>query len=77
MRTLVCERCWSRIDRATEPLRLTLHHVADAEGGPERRVQSAVHARACVRPDPGEWDPIRRGVAPAALRWANEQADHR
>lgn len=72
MRTLVCERCWSEIDRATEPLRLTTHHVGEG-----RSVHSAVHARACLLPDRGDWNPTRRGVAPAALRWANEQADHR
>lgn len=77
MRTLICERCWSEIDRASEPLRLIPHLVRDGANGQARRLHSAVHARACVRPDHGDWNPIRRGVAPAALRWANEQADHR
>ncbi|MBW0106119.1 hypothetical protein [Pseudonocardia sp. KRD291] len=77
MRTLVCERCWSQIDRSTEPLRLIPHPVADGEDGQVRHLHAAVHARACVRPDTGEWNPVRRGVSPAALRWANEQADHR
>lgn len=76
MRTLVCEQCWSEIDRATEPLRLIPHRVNVGEGQ-VRRLHAAVHARACVRPDHGEWNPVRRGVAPAALQWANEQADHR
>ncbi len=77
MRTLVCERCWSEIDRASEPLRLIPHRVPDVADGGVRRLHAAVHARACTRPDTGEWNPVRRGVAPAALHWANEQADHR
>ncbi|RZT86577.1 hypothetical protein EV383_3474 [Pseudonocardia sediminis] len=77
MTTLVCERCWSEIDRSSEPMRLIPHRVTDGESGEVRRLQSAVHARACTAPDPGAWNPIRRGVAPAAMRWANEQADHR
>lgn len=73
---LLCERCCAPIDRSTEPLRLTRHR-ADDRGGPARWLQSAVHARSCSEPDVGEWDRIRRGAAPAALRWAAERDDHR
>lgn len=77
MSTLICERCWSPIHRPTEPIRLTDHHVDDGPGGQRRTLQSAVHARPCVQPDRGDWNPIRRGSSPAAQRWAAEQADHR
>lgn len=76
MTILICERCWAPIDRPTEPLRLTTRRVRDPAGR-TRRLQSAVHARPCVQPDRGDWDPVRRGGSPAALRWAAEQADHR
>lgn len=78
MTTMLCERCWQPIDRATEPLRLIPKRVPDLAGRQESlRLQAAVHARPCVEPDVGEWDPKRRGVAPAAVRWAAEQADDR
>ncbi|TCK22908.1 hypothetical protein [Pseudonocardia endophytica] len=75
--TLLCERCCGPIHRSTEPLRLTWHRVPDERGGPARWLQSAVHALPCEEPDVGEWDTIRRGAAPAALRWAAERDDHR
>lgn len=74
---LLCERCCAPIHRPTEPLRLTWHRVPDQRGGPARWLQSAVHARPCAEPDMGEWNSIRRGAAPAALRWAAERDDHR
>jgi len=74
---LLCERCCAPIHRPTEPLRLTWHRVVDEPGGAARWLQSAVHARHCTEPDVGDWDRIRRGAAPAALRWAAERADDR
>ena len=75
IRTLLCERCWSPIDRTREPLRTARaapHGAAD--GGPLR---TFVHALPCLTPDTGDWNPVRRGLSPAAIRHAAAQADHR
>ncbi|MEQ3549347.1 hypothetical protein WIS52_02585 [Pseudonocardia nematodicida] len=64
MRDLLCERCWSPIDRTREPLRMST-------------VRSYVHALPCLPPDTGEWDSGRRGLSPAAIRHAAASADHR
>lgn len=66
---LLCERCWNVIDRSREPFRMARCGTAGA--------RTFVHAMPCLTPDTGEWDPIRRGVSPAAIRHAASQADHR
>lgn len=69
---LLCERCWNVIDRSCEPFRMAR---CPAPAGPVAR--TFVHALPCRTPDTGDWDPVRRGVSPAALRHAAAQADHR
>lgn len=71
---LLCERCWAPIDRIREPLRSATRSDTTDGDGPLR---SFVHALPCLHPDTGDWDPVRRGVSPAALRHAAAQADHR
>ncbi len=75
--TLLCERCYNPIHRPTEPLRFSAHRAPDGPAGRAGWLYSAVHARPCERPDQGDWNPDRRGVSPAAVQWAAEQADDR
>lgn len=81
MAILLCERCYAPIDPARER-HVTLAHIDGAlpDGG-LRWVHSALHVGPCGAlatdrsaaepPDTGEWDPRRRGFAPAAAAWIN------